>query len=57
MRISLRSLLGRALTRAVASTERRSAARTTEAQSEPERFAEAFRASRGAIDPDLDLEA
>jgi hypothetical protein len=57
MSTSLSSLLRRALTRAVASTERRPSARTTEAQSEPDRFAEAFRASRGTIDPDLDLEA
>lgn len=57
MRISLRSLLGRAPERVVSATERRPAARTTEAQSEPDRFAEAFKASRGTTDPDLDLEA
>lgn len=56
MRISLTSLLRRALTRAVPSTERRPAARSTDAPAETDRFAEAFRACRGTIDPGLDLE-
>jgi hypothetical protein len=51
------SLLGRAPARVVSATERQPAARTTEARAETDRFAEAFKASRGKIDPDLDLEA
>lgn len=57
IRISLSSLFSRALTRDITATAQRPAARTTEAPAETDRFADAFKASRGAIDAGLDLEA